>query len=97
VKITQKSPDAVQAPRPSAGEARGPVTAPPAPDASELIHLSPTSARLAAGQTQAGEAPVDIDRIERIKEAIRNGEFSVNAEAVADKLLEIERDLAPGQ
>ena len=40
----------------------------------------------------AGE-PVDRDRIEAIRSAINNGTYAVNAEAVAQKMLELDQQL----
>ncbi|MBX6316950.1 MAG: flagellar biosynthesis anti-sigma factor FlgM [Pigmentiphaga sp.] len=93
VKITPKGPESVKVSRPAAAaEARHAVPAQPAASgpAESLVQLS----QLATGQPGAGEVPFNAEQVERIKQAIRNGEFTVNAEAVADRLLEIERALA---
>ncbi|WP_198951375.1 flagellar biosynthesis anti-sigma factor FlgM [Pigmentiphaga sp. NML080357] len=93
MKITQKGPDSIKVSRPAAGtEARPATPAPPAAGGTEPnpVQLSP----LATSQLSAGEAPFNAENVERIKQAIRNGEFTVNAEVVADRLLEIERGLA---
>ncbi|GAA4327736.1 hypothetical protein GCM10023144_12660 [Pigmentiphaga soli] len=94
MKITRKGTDAIQGSRPMPGEPRAASTPAPAPGGEpDSISLSAMAARLAA--RQAGEPPVDVEQVERIKQAMREGRFTVDAEAVADKLLEFERDLLP--
>ena len=46
--------------------------------------MSPTVAQLAAGST---EGVFDTAKVQRISDAIRNGQFKVNPEAIADKLI----------
>ena len=53
-------------------------------EASAKVALSPTVAQLAAGST---EGVFDTEKVQRISDAIRNGEFKVNPEAIADKLI----------
>jgi len=57
--------------------------------ASSSIQLS-----AASRETQGSEAPFNAAHVEEIKQAIREGRFKVNAEAVADKFLQIERELS---
>jgi negative regulator of flagellin synthesis FlgM len=90
VKITQKGSPPVNLTRNEPTEARTQASAAPNSATSESVHLSKLSSRLAG--TSAGQAPLNLENVERIKTAIKNGEFQVNAEAVADKMLEIERD-----
>ena len=45
---------------------------------------SPTVSQLAAGST---EGVFDAEKVQRISEAIRDGKFTVNADAIADKLI----------
>jgi len=94
VKITPKGPDSVKVSRSDPGaQPRHAAPAQPAAGGPEpLVQLS----QLATSQLSAGEAPFNAEQVERIKAAIRNGEFTVNAEVVADRLLEIERGLARG-
>lgn len=42
----------------------------------------------------AKASPTDVERIQQIKTAIANGEYTVDAQRVADKILRFERDLA---
>ena len=76
---------------PAVGERKsGAAATPAAPaagaavEASAKVALSPTVAQLAAGST---EGVFDTEKVQRISDAIRNGEFKVNPEAIADKLI----------
>ena len=75
---------------PAIGERKsGAAATPAAPAAAGLepsakVALSPTVAQLVAGST---EAVFDTAKVQRISDAIRNGEFKVNPEAIADKLI----------
>lgn len=65
----------------------------PAP-AAENVHLSSLSSQLQALENKfASSGVVDASRVEEIKQAISDGRFTVNAEAVADRLLETVREL----
>lgn len=47
-----------------------------------------------AGSLKVGEKPpVNSTRIQEIKEAISAGRFSINSEAIADRLIESAKDL----
>lgn len=63
------------------------ATATPAQDA---VSLSPAAGSLNAG---ANQPPVDTARIQEIKQAISEGRFKINPEAIADRLIESTRDL----
>jgi negative regulator of flagellin synthesis FlgM len=81
----------------SDGQKRGDKAAgtnrPPAP-AAENVSLSPLSAQLQAIDSNlANSAVVDTARVAEIKQAISEGRFKVNPEAVADRLLETVREL----
>lgn len=52
-------------------------------EASTQVELSSTAAMLVDG----GGADFDADKVKRIAQAIRDGQFEVNAEAIADKLI----------
>lgn len=66
-----------------------PAQAAPAPAAQEAVSLSQL-----AGSMQAGEKPpVNSARIQEIKQAISEGRFKINPEAIADRLIESARDL----
>lgn len=59
------------------------------------VRLSATSAHLAG--TSGSDAPVDGARIAEIKLAISEGRFQINAEAIADGLINTARDLLRSQ
>lgn len=75
----------------TAGIAPKSTPAQPAPTASpsEAVSLSPL-----AGSLRGSEAPpVNSARIQEIKQAIAEGRFKINPEAIADRLIESARDL----
>jgi negative regulator of flagellin synthesis FlgM len=72
-----------------ASQSAGNAAAAPA-EASTKVELSPAAAALAA---QGNTADFDADKVARIAQAIREGKFEVNAEAIADKLIAHTRDL----
>jgi negative regulator of flagellin synthesis FlgM len=53
----------------------------------DSVKISDVSRSLAVG-TSAVEAPFDAQRVEAIKAAISTGQFKVNPEAVADKVID---------
>jgi negative regulator of flagellin synthesis FlgM len=73
---------------PAVGERKPGAAAAPAAasgvEPSAKVALSPTVTQLAAGST---EGVFDTAKVQRISDAIRNGEFKVNPEAIADKLI----------
>ena len=45
-------------------------------------------------EAQLGQAPaVDTQRVDEIRQAIRDGRFSINPEAIADKLMDSVKEL----
>ena len=66
-------------------ERKLPVTVPPADaEPSTTVELSPAATALAGG---AADASFDGAKVDRIAQAIRDGKFTINAEAIADKLI----------
>jgi flagellar biosynthesis anti-sigma factor FlgM len=62
------------------------------------VRFSELSARLAELETKlAGTDAFDQKRIDEIKQAIANGQFSVNSSAVAEKLLQNAREMLSGK
>lgn len=59
-----------------------------APASGEPIHISAMSSQLSALEAKLSASPeFDAGRVDAIKQAIREGQFSINPEAIADKLL----------
>jgi negative regulator of flagellin synthesis FlgM len=77
---TGSTPGARTAAKGSAGTDASPTTS--------QVSLSDLSRTLSAMETGGANGAADSNRISEIKAAIRNGEFKVNAEVVADKLLQ---------
>lgn len=61
--------------------------------AAPSVELSPLSAQLSAAHADATGETVDANRVQEIKQAIAEGRFQVNADVVADRLLETVREL----
>jgi len=65
-----------------------------APSQDESVTLSSASVQLQSIQSDLSTKEVfDADKVEAIKAAISNGEFTVNAEKVADGLIDTVKDL----
>lgn len=64
--------------------AAAPASAPVA-EASAKVVLSP--AAQAASTTAAADAGIDAEKVARMSQAIADGTFKVNADAIADKLI----------
>lgn len=62
----------------------------PAPNGSAEVRLSSTAAQLAGADSSP---PVDAGRIAEIKQAIAEGRFKINADAIADSLIATAREL----
>jgi len=71
---------------PSKPSTAQPALSTPAQDAVSLSQL----ASVHAGDSQP---PVNMARIQEIKQAISEGRFKINPEAIADRLIESTRDL----
>jgi len=71
---------------------------PPPVDTNEKVELSPLSSQLQSIESSlASEGVFDAARVEEIKQAISEGRFKVNAEVVADRLLETVKELLQPQ
>jgi len=80
----------------SAGSARAGKGAPgkPSSGSSDSVQLSPLSSQMQAIESAMADTPaVDVARVAEIKQAITDGRFKVNPNAVADSLLQTARDL----
>jgi negative regulator of flagellin synthesis FlgM len=62
------------------------------PEASAKVALSPAATRLVNEQS----ADFDAAKVARIAQAIRDGKFEVNAEAIADKLIAHTQEMLGG-
>jgi negative regulator of flagellin synthesis FlgM len=94
MKITNTSeplrPDRVSAPNDSrTSSARGsePVAE------TERVQLSDLGSRLAQLENQFSGSDFDVKKVQEIRNAISEGKFKVNADAIADKLLASVSDL----
>lgn len=54
----------------------------------DSLELTPSARALGEG---ASEAPVDVHRVEKLRQAIADGSYRVDADRIAGKLLDIER------
>lgn len=61
-----------------------------APAASDEVKLSPLAEQLQVADSQP---PIDSARVAEIKRAISEGRFTINASAIADRLLDTARQL----
>ncbi|MGZ5049745.1 MAG: flagellar biosynthesis anti-sigma factor FlgM [Methylobacter sp.] len=61
----------------------------------DKVALTPTAMELKKSIGASSSTPVDFDRVNAIKKALANGTYSVNAEKVAQKLMQFEK-LMPG-
>ena len=59
-------------------------------EASAKVALSSTATQLSA---EGSEGVFDAEKVKRISDAIRDGKFQVNAEAIADKLISNAQEL----
>lgn len=94
MKVTQNTTDPLRPSR--AGQAETRVRSSTEQGAASGTGSASSSIQLSAAsrETQGSEAPFNAAHVEEIKQAIREGRFKVNAEAVADKFLQIERELS---
>lgn len=62
-------------------------------DSSTQVELSPEATMLSAAST---DGSFDSEKVQRIAQAIRDGKFSVNPDAIADKLLSNAQEVLSG-
>jgi len=61
------------------------------PSTADTVSLTETSAQLRSIESSLASLPVvDTQRVESIKQAIADGSYQVDAQAVADKLIDFE-------
>ena len=76
------------------GKRRTDIT--PSTDTSQedSVHLSPNATKLQSIDSSSANGPtVNTARVEEIKQAISEGNFKINPEVVADRLLETVKEL----
>lgn len=75
-------------------ETRAPSAGKTSPTPSDDVQLSVLSAKLATGDD---EQSYDAGRVSEIKQAISEGRFTINAGAIADRLIASARELVDSQ
>ena len=74
----------------TAGTDKKAAASPAKADASAQVELSPAASMLSAA---SADPSFDADKVERIAQAIRDGKFTVNHGAIADKLISNAQEL----
>ncbi len=69
---------------PAAPERKAQAASMPEAEASAQVALSPAASAL---KGVSSDPTFDTAKVERIAQAIRDGQFKINAEAIADKLI----------
>jgi len=77
---------------PAVTDRKGPAEPVGATEPSAKVALS---SQAALQGNDASRADFDAEKVARIAQAIRDGKFQVNADAIADKLIANARDLLP--
>ncbi len=63
-------------------------------DGADKVSLTSTATRLKdIEQRLATQTPVDNNRVNQVKSAINNGEYNVDADRVANKMIDLENSL----
>jgi len=63
-------------------------------NSADKVSLTSTAARLKdIEQRLASQTPVDNNRVNQVKSAINNGEYNVDADRVANKMIDFENSL----
>ncbi|PSJ17346.1 flagellar biosynthesis anti-sigma factor FlgM [Nitrosomonas supralitoralis] len=76
------------------GKRRADITPNPSTKQENSVHLSPNAAKLQSIDSSfASGSIVDTARVQEIKQAISEGNFHINPEVVADRLLETVKEL----
>lgn len=78
----------------SDGKRRADIIQNPSADQENNVHLSPNVAKLQnIDSNSASSAIINSARVQEIKQAISEGNFQINPEVVADRLLETVKEL----
>jgi negative regulator of flagellin synthesis FlgM len=76
--------------KPAAGAAAGQVAANPVQGGD---HVQLTESARAIAAARGTDAPVDTQRVDRIRQAIADGSYKVDAQRVADRLINMEKQI----
>lgn len=89
-----ETPKARKADFPSAQDAKGSKTAQATPAAASSDSVQLKSAEIAAAAKEmASAAPVDMDNVNRIKSAIKEGKYPIDIDKISDALMDAYREL----
>jgi|GEM_PF-2000249 len=92
--ITGKAVDPPAKPSPSRKETRS--QAGDSPPASDSVQLTDVAAKLKQAQEAlAAGSVIDTDLVARVADALQSGSYKIDAEQIAEKMIEMERQL-PG-
>ncbi|WP_371192656.1 flagellar biosynthesis anti-sigma factor FlgM [Glaciecola sp. SC05] len=64
-----------------------------APIKQDSVSLTQSAQQLANVQKKGGEAPVNQEKVDRLKKAINDGEYRVNPEVLANKIAVLESQI----
>ncbi|MDU0355745.1 flagellar biosynthesis anti-sigma factor FlgM [Paraglaciecola aquimarina] len=59
----------------------------------DSVSLTSSAQQLTQVQKKGTEAPVNQDKVERLKKAIQSGEYQINAESVAKRITALESEI----
>lgn len=59
----------------------------------DSVSLTQSAQQLAQMQKKSSDAPVNQEKVERLKKAIQSGEYQVNPEVLASKIAKLEAEL----
>lgn len=89
-KVGPSSAERVASAKPNANVADAKA---PAAEASAQVALSDSAAGLQGGVPAAGDGDFDAQKVASISQAIAKGQFTVNADVIADKLISNAKDV----
>lgn len=70
-------------------QAQAPVAAP----RQDSVSLTQSAQQLTQAQKKATEAPVNQEKVDKLKKAVQSGEYRVNPEQLAQKITQHEADM----
>lgn len=65
----------------------------PAPVRQDSVSLTQSAQQLSDVQKKGSEAPVNQEKVDRLKQAIADGEYTVNPESLAKKIATLESQI----